>query len=82
MEKTQKRFRGLFVPHVTPFDDTGALDLQSLERFTAHLASRKGVAGLAVPAEEQKKLLESYRKIMAPPEEAKVADLQTSRLAR
>lgn len=46
METTQKRFRGLFVPHVTPFDNSGVLDPASLERFTTHLVSQKGVAGL------------------------------------
>src|SRR5207237_9051839 len=39
-------FRGLFIPHVTPFDEAGALDLESLERLTAHFTSLGGVAGL------------------------------------
>ena len=39
-------FRGLFIPHVTPFAESGELDLQSLRRLTAHFASLSGVAGL------------------------------------
>jgi 4-hydroxy-tetrahydrodipicolinate synthase len=46
MEHAANRFQGLFVPHVTPFDDSGAVDLESLERLTAHLAGRRGVSGL------------------------------------
>jgi 4-hydroxy-tetrahydrodipicolinate synthase len=46
MKQDAKRFQGLFVPHVTPFDDSGAVDLGSLERLTAHLVSRRGVSGL------------------------------------
>jgi 4-hydroxy-tetrahydrodipicolinate synthase len=41
-----ERFHGLFIPHVTPFNEAGALDPQSLERLTAHLAAIDGVAGL------------------------------------
>lgn len=41
-----ERFSGLFIPHVTPFDGSGALDLQSLSRLTSHFASLDGVAGL------------------------------------
>ena len=41
-----ERFHGLFIPHVTPFNEAGALDLRSLERLTAHLAGIDGVAGL------------------------------------
>lgn len=41
-----ERFQGLFVPHVTPFNESGELDLQSLERLTRHLTALKGVAGL------------------------------------
>ncbi|MBI1993575.1 MAG: dihydrodipicolinate synthase family protein [Deltaproteobacteria bacterium] len=40
------RFEGLFVPQVTPFDDSGAVDLQSLERLCAHLCSVESVTGL------------------------------------
>jgi len=38
--------RGLFIPHVTPFDEAGALDLESLERLARHQTSIEGVAGL------------------------------------
>jgi len=41
-----ERLQGLFIPHVTPFSDSGTLDLQSLERLTTHFASLDGVAGL------------------------------------
>jgi 4-hydroxy-tetrahydrodipicolinate synthase len=46
MQMPQERFRGLFIPHVTPFDEAGALDMASLERLTTHFASLSGVAGL------------------------------------
>ncbi len=46
MTNPQRRFHGLFIPHVTPFDDSGALDLGSLERLTTHQTSIHGVAGL------------------------------------
>lgn len=46
MTDSPVRFRGLFIPHVTPFDDSGALDLESLERLTRYQASVNGVAGL------------------------------------
>lgn len=46
MPISPESFRGLFIPHVTPFDQAGELDLQSLGRLTAHFASRSGVAGL------------------------------------
>ena len=39
-------FRGLFIPHVTPFGDDGALDLESLERLTTYQTAIHGVAGL------------------------------------
>jgi 4-hydroxy-tetrahydrodipicolinate synthase len=41
-----ERLHGLFIPHVTPFNDSGALDLESLERLTTHFASIDGVTGL------------------------------------
>ncbi len=41
-----KRFCGLFVPHVTPFTESGALDVESLEGLARYLASKQGVAGL------------------------------------
>src|SRR5262245_59792616 len=46
MEKDPRWFQGLFVPHGTPFGESGALDLESLERLTTHLANQRGVAGL------------------------------------
>jgi 4-hydroxy-tetrahydrodipicolinate synthase len=46
MQSPQERFRGLFIPYVTPFDESGALDLESLEGLTTHFASLHGVAGL------------------------------------
>jgi 4-hydroxy-tetrahydrodipicolinate synthase len=46
MTKPDNRFRGLFIPHVTPFDASGALDLESLERLISYQTSINGVAGL------------------------------------
>lgn len=46
MTITFERLQGLFIPHVTPFSDSGTLDLQSLERLTTHFSSLDGVAGL------------------------------------
>ncbi len=46
MEDSKKLFRGLFVPHVTPFSESGKVDLDSLERLTSHLAAQRGVSGL------------------------------------
>lgn len=46
MTHPQSRFRGLFIPHVTPFDDRGALDIESLERLVTHQTAIEGVAGL------------------------------------
>ena len=46
MATIHERFSGLFIPHVTPFDNFGALDLESLSRLTSHFASLNGVAGL------------------------------------
>jgi 4-hydroxy-tetrahydrodipicolinate synthase len=43
---THPRFSGLFIPHVTPFDDSGSLDLDSLTRLANYFASENGVAGL------------------------------------
>ena len=39
-------FRGLFIPHVTPFETSGALDLESLEKLVDHFGRIDGVAGL------------------------------------
>jgi 4-hydroxy-tetrahydrodipicolinate synthase len=46
MTKPDSRFRGLFIPHVTPLDQTGALDLESLARLTSYQTAINGVAGL------------------------------------
>ena len=46
MDSVQNRFRGLFIPHVTPFTESGALDIDSLERLTAHQTAIRGVTGL------------------------------------
>jgi 4-hydroxy-tetrahydrodipicolinate synthase len=46
METDVRWFQGLFVPHVTPFDEAGSLDRESLERLANRLASQRGVAGL------------------------------------
>ena len=46
MSTIHERFSGLFIPHVTPFDASGALDLESLSRLTTHFVSLDGVAGL------------------------------------
>lgn len=45
MDAFEGRFRGLFVPQVTPFDESGSLDLESLERLASHLVTQ-GVSGL------------------------------------
>ena len=39
-------FQGLFIPHVTPFDESGTLDIDSLERLITHFASLSNVTGL------------------------------------
>jgi 4-hydroxy-tetrahydrodipicolinate synthase len=46
MAMSYERFSGLFIPHVTPFDSAGALDIESLTHLTNHFASLPGVAGL------------------------------------
>jgi 4-hydroxy-tetrahydrodipicolinate synthase len=46
MPKPDNRFRGLFIPHVTPFDESGVVDLESLERLTSYQTTVNGVAGL------------------------------------
>ncbi len=46
MTTLHQRFRGLFIPHVTPFTESGTVDLDSLERLTTYQASLEGVAGL------------------------------------
>jgi 4-hydroxy-tetrahydrodipicolinate synthase len=73
MQNSQERFHGLFIPYVTPFDESGALDLESLEGLTAHFASLHGVAGLVscarigegpvLTAQEKRRVYESVGKI-------------------
>ena len=46
MTTAHERFTGLFIPHVTPFDHSGAMDVESLTRLTKHFCSLAGVAGL------------------------------------
>ncbi len=46
MQNSEECFRGLFIPYVTPFDESGAVDIASLERLTNHFVSLNGVAGL------------------------------------
>jgi 4-hydroxy-tetrahydrodipicolinate synthase len=46
MPSVHQRFSGLFIPHVTPFEDSGALDIESLKSLTKHFAALPGVAGL------------------------------------
>ena len=46
MPSLHQHFSGLFIPHVTPFDQSGAIDIESLNRLTAYFASLPGVAGL------------------------------------
>ena len=73
MPNPQEHFQGLFVPYVTPFDDSGALDIESLERLTSHLVSLNGVAGLVscarigegpvLTVQEKRRVFESVGKI-------------------
>ncbi len=46
MTTLHDRFSGLFIPHVTPFDEAGLLDSESLSRLTRHFCALPGVAGL------------------------------------
>ena len=73
MQNSQERFHGLFIPYVTPFDESGALDIKSLERLTNHFASLNGVAGLVscarigegpvLTVQEKRRVYESVGKI-------------------
>ena len=73
MQNFQERFRGLFIPYVTPFDQSGTLDIESLERLTGHFASLNGVAGLVscarigegpvLTVQEKRRVYESAGKI-------------------
>jgi 4-hydroxy-tetrahydrodipicolinate synthase len=46
MGSIHERFSGLFIPYVTPFTESGSLDLDSLSRLTKYFAALPGVAGL------------------------------------
>lgn len=46
MAAIHDRFSGLFIPYVTPFNQDGSLDSDSLSRLTKHFAALPGVAGL------------------------------------
>jgi len=73
MQNSQERFHGLFIPYVTPFDESRALDIESLERLTSHFASLNGVAGLVscarigegpvLTVQEKRRVYESVGKI-------------------
>src|SRR5262245_7558289 len=73
MQHSQQRFHGLFIPYVTPFDDSGVLEIESLERWASHFVSLNGVAGLVSCArigegpvltlQEKRRVYESVGKI-------------------
>jgi 4-hydroxy-tetrahydrodipicolinate synthase len=73
MPNPREHFQGLFIPYVTPFDDSGALDIESLERLASHFASLNGVAGLVscarigegpvLTVQEKRRVFESVGKI-------------------
>ncbi len=46
MAAIHDRLSGLFIPHVTPFSESGAVDTGSLNRLTRYFCSLPGVAGL------------------------------------
>ncbi|MSP37202.1 MAG: dihydrodipicolinate synthase family protein [Deltaproteobacteria bacterium] len=46
MAAIHDKFNGLFIPYVTPFNQDGSLDSDSLTRLTKHFAALPGVAGL------------------------------------
>lgn len=46
MSAIHERFSGLFIPHVTPFNQDGSLDEESLTRLTKHFGGIGTVAGL------------------------------------
>ena len=45
-----ERFQGLFIPLVTPFDEKGRLDPESLDRLARYQTGIEGVAGLSACA--------------------------------
>lgn len=46
MASIHDRFSGLFIPNVTPFSESGELDLASLEQLSKYFVALEGVAGL------------------------------------
>ena len=46
MASIHDRFSGLFIPNVTPFNNSGDLDLASLEQLSKYFVALDGVAGL------------------------------------
>lgn len=46
MTSIQESFTGLFIPYVTPFNQDGSLDIESLARLTKHFTGIDSVAGL------------------------------------
>ncbi len=73
MQNSQLRFQGLFIPYVTPFEESGTLDIESLERLTSHFVFLNGVAGLVscarigegpvLTVQEKRRVYESVGKI-------------------
>jgi 4-hydroxy-tetrahydrodipicolinate synthase len=73
MQNSQERFHGLFIPYVTPFDESGALDIESLDRLTTRFAALNGVVGLVscarigegpvLTVQEKRRVYESVGKI-------------------
>jgi 4-hydroxy-tetrahydrodipicolinate synthase len=45
-----ERFQGLFIPLVTPFDERGRLDAESLDRLARYQTAIDGIAGLSACA--------------------------------
>jgi len=46
MASIHERFNGLFIPYVTPFNQDGSLDIESLTRLTKYFSAIGSVAGL------------------------------------
>ena len=43
-------YDGLYIPYVTPFDDKGAIDVDSLKKLTKHFTGMKDVVGMVSTA--------------------------------
>ena len=73
MATIHERFSGLFIPYVTPFNQDGSMDTESLTRLTKHFAALDSVAGLVSCArigespvlsiEEKRKVYEACGKV-------------------